>query len=244
MIIDYKSNNIIYTINEWFTFCPPKEGKKQWVPYRSAQELALFWTNIDKQNEFIKFLKEHNFNFSDYNCYPEYETLFDDYGNGRKNDLIIVPKTNDYLVTIEAKADEGFGNSIFINELEDSIKLKIKNNESNKLDRLIRLYSDYFRYNQSVLKLPYQLTYWFAGSIAEAKKRNINVIIMIVQEFRSKYLNDKKIDLNKKHLDLFASIISNNRYIEINDNQIFGPIENEYTKGLQLYIGKKIENLT
>lgn len=244
MILDYKSKNAITTVKDWFDFCPPKEGIKQWVPYRSAQELAKYWTDYGKQEEFKQFLERHDFISNDYNCYPEYETLFDAYGNGRKNDLVFIPKSNDFLLTIEAKADEGFGNTIFINELQNSIKLKKKKNESNKLDRLIRLYSDYFRYNQTVLCLPYQLTYWFAGSIAEAKRRKINTVIMIVQEFRSKNLSIKKLELNKTHLNLFATIITNGNAIEIDENQIFGPIENEFTKGIKLYIGKKVETLS
>jgi len=244
MIIDYRSKSTISTINDWFKYCPPKEGKRQWIPYRSAQELAKYWTNLDKQNGFMKFLEAYDINTSEYTCYPEYETTFDDNGNGRKNDLIVIPKSDEFLLTIEAKADEGFGNKLFIDELENSIKVKKEKTDSNKLDRLMRLYSDYFCYNQSVLNVPYQLTYWFAGSIAEALRRKIKVVILIVQEFRSNSLNEKKLILNKRHLDLFASIITKTTITEINENQIHGPIENEYTKGIRLYIGKKVELLT
>lgn len=95
-----------------------------------------------------------------------------------------------------------------------------------------------FNCNADFLKFRYQLTCWFAGAIDDATRNNINTVFMIVQEFHSDITNEKKIAVNKRDLDFFVNFISDSAYKNVNNNQIIGPIKNQFTKQINLYIGK------
>ena len=49
---------------------------------------------------------------------------------------------------------------------------------------------------------------------------------------------EKKITVNKRDLDLFVNFISNSDFEKVNENEIIGPIKNQFTKQINLYIGK------
>lgn len=243
----YKNRNKkieILTVNEWLEHCPPADPKKQWVDKRSAKEMAKFWTNIKKQNDFLMFLETANKDiFFDY-ALPEISTKFDNYKSPRKTDLCIFAKIRNerVLISIEGKSDENFGKNYIDKEWVISINEKIKKKGSKKLDRLIELYKR-FNNEPNFIKLRYQLTYWLAGSIDEAIRTKIDTVFLIVQEFHSEIANKEKIEVNREDLDSFVSFITNSSYEGINNNEIIGPIKNQFTKGIKMYIGKFQENI-
>jgi len=100
-----------------------------------------------------------------------------------------------------------------------------------------------FNCNADFLKLRYQLTYWLAGAIDEAIRNKINTVFLIVQEFHSDKTNEEKIAVNKSDLDFFVNFISDAAYKNLNNNQIIGPIKNQFTKQINLYIGKYQKSL-
>lgn len=235
---DIKKNIEISSVQEWFKYCPPAQGKKQWVDKRSAKEMAKFWTDIHKQNDFLLFMKKIKKELILNYAFPEMATAFDENGSPRKNDLCVfaTDRNKEILIAIEGKADESFGVNVD-KEWIESIPEKIRNNKSKKIDRIIGLYQR-FDNNANFLKLKYQLIYWLAGAIDEAERRQIETVFLIVQEFHSEKTEEKKINLNKSDLDLFVNIISNSVLKKVNKNEIVGPIKNQFTKQLNLYVGK------
>lgn len=241
---DRKKKIEITSVKKWREQCPPINPSIQWVDKRSAKEMAKFWTDTKNQNDFLLFLqnvsKDLRFNYA----LPELATKFDEYKSPRKNDLCIFATDSggEILISIEGKSDEYFGGNYVDKECISSINDKNKNSESKKLDRLIGLFQR-FNCNADFLKVRYQLTYWLAGTIDEAIRNKINTVFMIVQEFHRDITNKKYIDDNKHDLDFFANFISNSVYKNLNNNQIIGPIKNQFTKQINLYIGKYQKDL-
>jgi hypothetical protein len=241
---DRKKKIEITSVEEWLKHCPPINPSIQWVDKRSAKEMAIFWTDIKNQNDFLMFLqnvsKDLNFNYA----LPEVATKFDEYKSPRKNDLCVFATGSsvEILISIEGKSDEHFGENYVDKEWILSINEKNKRRESKKLDRLIGLYQR-FNCNADFLKLRYQLTYWLAGAIDEAIRNKINTVFLIVQEFHSDKTNEEKIAVNKSDLDFFVNFISDAAYKNLNNNQIIGPIKNQFTKQINLYIGKYQKSL-
>lgn len=229
----------ISSVEEWLKHCPPVNPAKQWVDKHSAKEMAKFWTDIENQNEFLLFLqnasKDLTFNYA----FPEIATKFDNYRSPRKNDLCVfaADSSGNILISIEGKADEPFGENYVYKEWESSIGEKKTSSKSKKLDRIIELYQR-LNCSASFLNLRYQLTYWLAGAIDEATRNKINTVFLIVQEFHSDITNKKMIADNKRDLDFFVNFISKSAYKSVNNNQIIGPIKNQFTKQINLYIGK------
>lgn len=241
---DTKKKIEISSVEEWLKHCPPVNPSIQWVDKRSAKEMAMFWTNIQNQNDFLMFLQNTSKDLTLNFALPEIATKFDDYKSPRKNDLCVfaTDRSGEILISIEGKSDEHFGENYADKEWILSINEKNKRSESKKIDRLIGLYQR-FNCNADFLKLRYQLTYWLAGAIDEATRNKINTVFLIVQEFHSDITKEEKIAVNKRDLDFFINFISNSEYKSVNNNQIIGPIKNQITKQVNLYIGKYQKNL-
>jgi len=232
-IIDEKS---------WFKHCAPAGGNEHWESKRSAKEMALFWLNKAKQDMFLKYLSKFlpinlKFEFA----IPEYPTKFDEFKNPRKNDLYIkgISGDKEILILIEGKADEPYGNYYFKDEWITSVIQKSSNKNSKKLDRIINLYH---RCNgeAQILDIRYQLIFWLAGAIEEAKRRGVADIILISQEFHSDKTKVNNIQRNTSDLNTFVSFLSKNTIKDIKDNRIEGPINNDLTDNKNVYIGKYI----
>lgn len=229
----------ICTVNDWFNNCPPANPKKQWVDKRSALEMARFWIDSQKQNDFLAFLQKVKEDITFDYAIPEIATTFDTYRNPRKNDLCIYAKekNDNILVSIEGKSDEPFGDNNVYTEWIESIQEKRKKPESKQIDRLIELYNR-FDNKAEFLELRYQLTYWLAGTIEEAIRSHIKSVFLIVQEFHSDITKNQEIIRNASDFDFFVRFISNDRSANVSKNKILGPINNQYTKGIDLYVGK------
>lgn len=237
-----EGNCIIKTTDEWFENCPPQKGIKQWVPYRSAMEMAKYWTS--KKPDGISRLINERLRFGEFDIViPEYESMFDDYKPGRMHDLLILNRTKDSIITVEGKADESFGTNVYLKELEGAIKEKAQKPSSMKFDRMINLYTKYFLNNSEVFNLMYQLVYWYAGTLCDAKKCRAKNMVMLNQVFKSKKTNDRLLNRNNEEYYRFIELISENSYREIGNEEIIGPINNKYTDGVDLFIAKYVVEL-
>ena len=242
IINSFESKNEINDLEEWFRLCPPEGGEKQWVDFRSAKEMAKFWTNKKCSDEFKEFIKQTFKEFEYDYLIPEYKSNFDNLGKERQHDLIINDKTDKVLITVEGKADEEFGNITFGDYFRDSINTKISNNNSNLLERMINLYQNYFYNNAKSLEIKYQLVTWFAGSICDTIKADTDNFIMMLQEFKSIHTKPENITKNHNDFEYFVNFISEGKYKHIGNKQIIGPIANKFTDtkecGIKsLYIG-------
>ena len=160
----------IDNLEKWFELCPPQKKEQHWKDYRSAKEMAKFWLNQNNRDDFINFIKNIYPEFSIEYIIPEFESNFDNYHSPRKHDLFISEINDKAIITIEGKADEYFGNKRFGEQFIETIESKIANKNSMALDRMVKLYKDYFLGNGNILSIMYQLLYWYAGSLVDAIK--------------------------------------------------------------------------
>lgn len=95
--------------------------------------------------------------------FPEKETPLDSYGKGRNHDLILVGRNQQerILISIEAKADESYGDLV-------SKRLKNASLTSNIPKRIEQLTAALIG-NKSSHHLRYQLLHGIAGTLIEAK---------------------------------------------------------------------------
>jgi hypothetical protein len=234
----------IISVEEWLNFAPPQGKEKQWKDTRSAKEMAKFWVDNDNQEKFKAFIRQGIPDFDYGYAIPEYKSKFDEYGrNMRKHDLFILSKDNNTVITIEGKADESFGSRLFVDELDNGITVKSEKPTSKIIDRMIGLYSKTFHNNDEILDIMYQLTYWFAGSIQDAIRHNSENVMMILFEFQSCTTTEENLKKNHEDFENFIKFISEDRFTEISNEQILGPVKNQYTENKNLYIGYYSINL-
>ncbi len=247
---DFNKNKTIKSIDEWKNICPPAGEEKQWQDGRSAKELAREW--IKNKGKYLETLLGSHEDFKGIKftmASPEYESKFDEYkGKGRQHDLLVLAedKKGEVLISIEAKADESFGEIIkdyYLRKVVD----RINGVPTKAPDRIENLLSNVFErsIDLEVFNLRYQLLHAIAGTIAEANRRNIKRAIFVVNTFCSQ--DDKKFNLDKHQrnmndLDQFIRFMSNNSIDNISNNELLGPFNTMNNKHLSskidLYIVK------
>ena len=240
---NWNQENTIYTLDEWFSKCPPQGKEKHWVNGRSAKETAKHWLYIIP-NEFRDILKCFQLKYE--LCSPEYVTEFDNYNNGRNHDLLIIAKDQKkekVVVSVESKVDEPFDKTI--GSYLRIIERMIKNGEATNAGlRIKKLKEAIFpTINQTVFKLlRYQLLTAVAGTLVEAKNQKAKKAIFLVQPFVSSNMDSKKHRQNQRDLDYFMEVISKGKHCIIHDNDLFGPFKfngNEFIPNdVELWIGK------
>ena len=109
----------IRSIEDWFSYAPPKKGELQWKDKRSAKELARSWfrNNVPKPPDELVSLLEAKFGagitFDE--AKPECIIELDDFAGEHRNcDLVVLCKAGAkrMVINVEAKADEPFGDLI------------------------------------------------------------------------------------------------------------------------------------
>lgn len=119
MKIKISKNNIITTVEEWYQFAPPKAKGKHWKDGRSAKSLAQFMTDKNQVKKLEDILVELEYNTKGViSCTPEANTVLPCKGNGRNHDLLMIGE--DFVVGIEAKVSEPFGEEISTELIEAS----------------------------------------------------------------------------------------------------------------------------
>ena len=216
---------------------------KHWKRFRSAYECASYWLNENKVKE-LELLLHSKIDFTNFfEAYPECELKFDSYYHPRENDLLITTNDDKTIISVEAKTDESFSSENYLEAFESALKAKKKNSNSMQLERLLEMYKNYFCGNNEILNLMHQLTYWFAGSISEGTRRNCKNLILLNQVFNNHKLNKFKLAKNQRDFEYFVGLITNPEIKEIQKNVLYGPINNEYTKGLNVYILKQVVDI-
>jgi hypothetical protein len=114
-----KKGTTITSLHEWETQAGPKK-KNQWAEGRSAMESARAWLKGEGKEippEILSALAGHrNFGpIQSWQAEPEAKLWFDNFaGEPRNTDLVVYVKDSHgwFLIAIEAKADETFGETI------------------------------------------------------------------------------------------------------------------------------------
>ena len=243
-----KSGQEILSVEDWFAKAPPKQGARHWKDYRSAKELANSWfiaPTASPPEELLSFLRR-SFPTGDLDltdAYPECVIPLDRFGGEHRNtDLVILGTTGTrkLLVSIEAKADEPFGDH-FVGEYYDRRQAVPGSNVPARIAALTRaLFNTEPDFRTRSLR--YQLLHATAGTLIEARRRRAEVAVLLVHEFISVHLDHAKLVSNQNDWQAFIAALEGDHGTDLATDHAIGPVTvcgGEYVPSdIPLYLGK------
>ena len=190
-----KNNNIITTVEEWYQFAPPKAKGKHWKDGRSAKSLAQFMTDKNQVKKLEDILVELEYDTNGViSCTPEANTVLPCKGNGRNHDLLMIGE--DFVVGIEAKVSEPFGEEISTELIEAS------DNKKGRIDKLANeLFGCKINEVKDGLKLRYQLLTGVYGTLREAEKNKKSKALFLVVVFTDGLTSEDENAVNRNNDD-------------------------------------------
>lgn len=245
-----RKGNVIRSVDDWFTEAPPKRGRLQWADGRSAKELAKAWfpSPGDPQvpAELRAMLDSHDatrdavLDVGE----PERLTHFDDCGGEPRNaDLVLWGRLADggkLVVSVEAKADESFGD-IAGRYVRESSKRNPRSRVPQRFGLLCRGVLGVSPEDPDALALRYQLLTAVAGLLADAADCGADTALFIVHEFVG-LTDDEKLATNSADLDRFIRLLSHGEVETLPPGTLAGPFAapgNEHFSGTnRLFVGK------
>jgi hypothetical protein len=244
-----KDGHEITTVDEWFQFSPPKEGKHQWVDGRSAKELAKVFLERGfpaVPPELRALLSSHpDVGPVDLTiAFPEHKIALDKFpGEPRNADLAAVGDCGmgKVAVNIEAKADEAFGDTI-------GDRLASASTMSNVPKRITALAEALLGHaGQEIHGLRYQLLHGIAASMIFAREQGASAAIFVALEFHGPSCAKENIERNRTDFELFVKALVPRGQALI-PGRLSGPFQipggDFVPSGLPLYIGKVIRNVS
>jgi len=252
-----KLEKIISSLHEWETHAGPKSAN-QWVDGRSAKEAARAWLDGNGKSlpiEIEAALRANKF-FGPPQSWiaePEAKLKFDSFrGEPRNSDLVvrINDKNGDYVMAVEAKADEPFGGTIQKTIQAAEAKL-IKSPRSNGLKRVRQLKEAILGNAVTDIELDigirYQLLTACAGLLCEAERNSYGRALMLIQEFVTDKTSDRKHQRNREDLNAFVLHISHGKVSTVETGLIYGPFRVPGSpilkNDIDLFIGKASRNI-
>jgi Domain of unknown function (DUF6946) len=244
------------SLADWECLAGPRRSN-QWVDHRSAKEAARAWLEggIDLPREIHSLLTQHSAfgPVLDWQAEPEAKLAFDTFrGEPRNSDLVIDAKDSHgpYLIAVEAKADEPFGETLG-EALAAALERYLTNNRSNGLKRIEQLSQTLLGPRQPqdppLEGIRYQLLTATAGALCEAERRGCNRAVLLIHEFVTNRTSDDKHARNAVDLDTFASRLSHGLITSVGSDSLRGPFElspaTQLGKSVALYIGKASRHL-
>lgn len=220
MKIENTKKQLIVDLESWKTAFIEVDKKKNWEEGRSACTLAKYFTTPNIEESYgIKKIKEYFEALGFSNPKFEYAEIehpspFDEYSRPRMQDLVIKGESEKgrILACVEAKVDEKFGNEVLNQAYKNAKQYKIKHPNSNRQNRIEELCKKYLNVNAESIKsgdennIRYQLLYYLAGSICEAKEY-CNVVFMPIMVFKTNKYNETKGEMNRKDYERFIKAL-------------------------------------
>ena len=190
-----KNNNIITTVEEWYLFAPPKAKGKHWKDGRSAKSLAQFMTDKNQVKKLEDILVELEYDTNGViSCTPEANTVLPCKGNGRNHDLLMIGE--DFVVGIEAKVSEPFGEEISTELIEAS------DNKKGRIDKLANeLFGCKINEIKDGLELRYQLLTGVYGTLREAENNKKSKALFLVIVFTDGITREDENAVNRNNDD-------------------------------------------
>ncbi|MBK6278296.1 MAG: hypothetical protein IPF57_09205 [Gammaproteobacteria bacterium] len=254
-----KSGQIIATLDDWKAWGGPKDVLTQWVPNRSAKELARAWLAAGPNampSEVISVF-EHHAAFGPllgWVAEPEGKLPFDSFrGEPRNSDLVVLAddQHGKYLIAVEGKADEPFGETVadaLAAALERGLSTDGRSKGIARIEQLgSALLGPKQRGEPPVGDLRYQLLTACAGALCEAKRQGVSRAVMLVHEFVTIRTEDINHARNAADLDAFVSRLSHQSVISVDSGRLYGPFRvpgNDLIPcDVDLYLGKVVRNI-
>lgn len=253
-----KNGQMITTLEQWAEHAGPK-STGQWKDDRSAKEAARCWLDVSSPAlpREIEALLAGNPAFGQvlsWQAEPEARLAFDDFpGEPRNTDLLVHARDShgDFLMAIEAKADEPFGASV-AGTLAAASKRALSNPRSKGVARVEALTKAILGSTDTtdpkVAAVRYQLLTATAGAVKAAEARQIERVVLLIQEFQSKLTTDRKHAANARDLAQFVTTLSGGRIGKVEEGRLYGPytfpdLSAQSADRPALYIGKVVRNL-
>ena len=198
-----KDGRQIDSVETWFELAPPKQGLRQWVNGRSAKELAKAFCGdgLVKVPTELASLLHSNPSLGPVEiteAWPEHKIPLDSFrGETRNADLAALAegRTGRIAVTVEAKADESFGNPIGTVLASASVRSNIPA----RIEALAR--SLYGEPEAAAPDIRYQLLHGAVASLIFANEHHAVAAVFVVLEFHGRECSDKKLRRNADDLE-------------------------------------------
>lgn len=189
MLITNRAGDEIHSFENWCVLAPPA-AVIHWKPGRSAYELARAWTDgrgaawvadtLALQPRLAGFRPER--------AIVEAQTRFDEHRGGPRNhDLLVVGTAEGrrVVVSVEAKADESFGETVAEYQAAAQRKLdkRVPTRAVDRLAGLVDALAGHDTPTSGVLELRYQLFSATAGALAAALSEGADHAVVFVHEF-------------------------------------------------------------
>ena len=251
-----KGNRIIASLSDWETHAGPK-SKGHWVDDRSAKEVARAWLASGEQLPVevgAALLSHPRFGAAlEWQAEPEAKFRFDDFaGEPRNSDLAVHVRdaAGRYLIAIEAKADEPYGETLAQTIAAARTRLD-QNPRSNGLNRIQQLQEALFGASAApaaaLAGLRYQLLTAAAGALCEGERHAYSRTVLLIQEFVTKKTDDANHARNTHDLTNFMNALNPGTGSEVQSGKLYGPFVIPGGRLLfsppEFYIGKVTRNL-
>jgi len=233
-------------ITQYQEWTRPKK-EYQWKAGRSAMELAKSWFRNDHPqppDELFSLLHSvprlKNLQITS-GC-PELVTPLPERGEGRNHDLALKGQTDkeSVTITIEAKADEPFGNDTVLEYYTKAIKRRINGTSTRapeRIEQLLSMVEPDITVQESKWKgVRYQLLTALCGTILQAKIDKSDLAILIVHEFKTNETSEDKHATNHSDLEHFLSVLSGNN-MTLETFKMYGAY---HFDGVDFMVGKVI----
>lgn len=243
-----KAGQLIRSLDDWERLAPPKKPA-HWVDGRSAKEVARAWLEgggVNLPDEVHAALTTHQMFGSvlAWEAEPEAKLAFDEFpGETRNSDLSVIARDDfgSYVLAVEAKADESFGETIAA-ALAKALERRIANPDSNGIARIESLARLLLRPRTGcapkATDLRYQLLTACAGAVAEAGRRGVERAVMLVHEFISDSTLDVNHQRNANDLAQFVTRIAEHPPESITRGRLYGPFDLINVSRVKLFVGK------
>ena len=252
-----KGGIALTSLEAWQTHAGPKSSD-QWVNDRSAKEVARAWLETGGMNlpeEVSSALVNHEAfgPVQTWQAEPEAKLRFDNFaGEPRNSDLVVHAQGphGPFLMTVEAKADESFGETV-AETLAAAVDRYLVNNRSNGITRIKQLAEALLGPRQKgdppLKDIRYQLLTACAGTLCEAQRRGYSRALMLIQEFVTVKTSDNMHTRNADDLNTFVKRLSHGSVTAIRSGGIYGPFlvpgAPLVSAKVPLFVGKVTRNL-
>ena len=241
-------------LEDWEQHAGPKR-RSQWKEGRSAMEAARIWLSVsspDLPRQVASTLASHP-DFGPvlaWSAEPEVRLSFDGLrGEPRNTDLLLSGRDarGEFLIAVEAKADESFGQTVSSAAAAAERRLQ-QNARSGGVTRISNLLTLLFGASldtePSLGKLRYQLLTATAGALAASRNAGDQRVVLLVQEFRTNATSGHRHVRNGAELDAFVERLSGGRVPDVKAGSLHGPFMfATAARSGPFYIGKVVHDL-
>jgi hypothetical protein len=229
-------------ITRWEDWARPKRGY-QWVPGRSAMELAKAWFtdgHLSAPQELTDLLHSHP-RLNDLKLIrgvPELVTSLPVRGEGRNHDLWLLGRTDRDSVTIciEAKVDEPFGNETIAEYRATALHRRGKGARTGAPERIDALLKIVGGPASAWDSIRYQLLTAICGTVLQAKQDSSSLAVFVVHEFRTDKTKLENVQRNSEDYERFLAVIGIPSPVATN-GRLQGPVT---VDGAECLLGKAV----